>query len=144
MLVVDASVATKWFVIESDSSAALEVPRLPLKLVAPSLVKYEVASVFYRLLRDGEISPEDASGYRDRWLQAIRTNVVSLERDDRDIIRGGEIAEQLNHLLADCIYLAMAERLAVPLVTADEKFAKKARKQFDSLLTISESLQLAA
>jgi predicted nucleic acid-binding protein len=34
---------------------------------------------------------------------------------------------ELSHPLQDCLYLALAERLGAPLVTADKKFVAKAR-----------------
>ena len=48
MIVVDASVATKWFLPEPDSEDALGVLTSGLKLVGPTLAKYEVAAAFYR------------------------------------------------------------------------------------------------
>ena len=144
MLVVDASVATKWFLAEDDSDDALQLLTIGLKLIGPTLAKYEVASAFARRLRDQEISPDDATEYQDRWLHAVATNVIRLSEDDRDIRTGSELAANIGHLLPDCIYLAMAERLQVPLVTADEAFAKKARKSSESVLTMKEALALAA
>ena len=145
MLVVDASIAAKWFLDEGDSEEAIGILGTGLKLVAPSLAKYEVASAFIRRVREKEISSEDGLSYRDRWLHAVATNVIRLEEDNRDIIVGGEMAVALGHMLPDCVYLAMSQRLSVPLVTADDQFAKKViKKKSGKVLSIREALALAA
>jgi len=144
MIVVDASVASKWFLIEQDSQDALKILGSDLKLVGPTLAKYEVAGAITRRAKDKQISANDASSYMDRWLRAVASNVIRLEEDNRDITLGQELAIKLSHVLPDCVYLAMAQRLDIPLVTADEVFAKKARKLHSSVFSIPQTLDLAA
>ncbi len=144
MIVIDASVATKWFLIEEDSQDALKILHSELKLIGPTLAKYEVAGAITRRAKDKLITANDATVYMDRWLRAVATNVVRLEEDNRDITLGQELAVKLAHGLPDCVYLAMAKRLEIPLVTADDTFAKKARKLHDGVLSISQTLATAA
>lgn len=144
MVVVDASVAAKWFLIEQDSKDALKILNSDMKLVGPTLAKYEVAGAFTRRAKDKQITVDDAKSYMDRWLLAIATNVMRLEEDNRDITSALDLAIKMVHVLPDCIYLAMAKRLDVPLVTADEVFAKKARKLHNKVLNITQTLTLAA
>lgn len=64
---------------------------------------------------------------------------MRLEEDNRVITEAHALAIKMGHVLPDCIYLAMAKRLDVPLVTADEVFAKKARKLHDKILNIADA-----
>ncbi|GAB5407256.1 MAG: type II toxin-antitoxin system VapC family toxin [Aureliella sp.] len=144
MLVVDASVAAKWFFSEADSHSALELFRTDFKLVGPGIIRLEVASAFARRARDDQITAEDALDNRDRWLSAIATNAIRLEDQSIDLAVGLELALRLKHLLPDCVYLAMAMRYEAPLVTADEKFARKASKEYEKVLGIEEALALSA
>lgn len=131
MIVVDASVAVKWFLKEPYSEEAITLVTCAQKLVGPTLANYEVAGAFIRALRRKDIDEATTISSCDRWLQTIHTNVMQLSFDQADVIRGTSIAVQLNHALADCIYLAMAERLGGSLITADEVFFDKAKKSFD-------------
>ena len=144
MTVVDASVAVKWFLEEPYSEEAIQLTTMDRDLVGPTLAQYEVAGAFIRALRRGDIDADTASMLCHDWLQSVATNVMRLEGDNRDIVRGSEIAEGLDHPLADCIYLAMAERLACPLITADRPFCEKAGREFDRVVFIDEVMRLAA
>lgn len=67
MVVIDASVAAKWFLIELDSQDALKILSSDMKLVGPTLAKYEVAGAFTRRAKDKQITVDDAESYMDRW-----------------------------------------------------------------------------
>ena len=128
MIVVDASVAVKWFLKEKYSDHAITLLTLQHKLVGPTLAMYEVASAFSRALKRGDIDTDEATNCRDRWLYAIKSSVLRLEHDNRDIVRASELAAKLAHPFADCVYLALAERLDATLVTADAVFIEKHQK----------------
>ncbi len=66
MLVVDASIAVKWFLVEEDSINAIRLLNCNLKLVGPVLAKYEGAGATTRRARDKQITVHDALSYRDR------------------------------------------------------------------------------
>ncbi|MCA9215594.1 MAG: type II toxin-antitoxin system VapC family toxin [Planctomycetales bacterium] len=144
MTVVDASVATKWFLYEEFSDEAIALTQTEMKLVAPTLAQYEVSGAIIRALRQKLIDYEQAESLLHRWLKATATNVVRLDGDNRDIVRGSEMAHELGHPLKDCIYLAMAERLNIPLVTADAKFVKAARTKYKAATFIGDVPSLAA
>ncbi|MFP5404778.1 MAG: type II toxin-antitoxin system VapC family toxin [Gammaproteobacteria bacterium] len=61
MIVIDASVATKWFLPEADSEQAAALLQIGEKLFAPELIRIEVASAITRRARLGELPPEHAS-----------------------------------------------------------------------------------
>ncbi|MEZ6104432.1 MAG: type II toxin-antitoxin system VapC family toxin [Pirellulaceae bacterium] len=130
MIAVDASIAVKWYLHEPFSEEAIAVLTMDEKLVAPSLAIYEVAGAFVRARRRGDIDETDLADCISRWNLAIESRVVSLEQELQDVLRASELAVSIGHPLADCVYLAMAERLNAPLVTADAVFCDKLGSQF--------------
>jgi predicted nucleic acid-binding protein len=127
MIVVDASVAVKWLLPEPGDAAAQELLASEERLVAPSLIRTEVAAALARRARFREIEPRDAETALGLWLQALRDGVISLVADEADLVTALGLTAELSHPLQDCLYLALAERLGAPLVTADKKFVIKAR-----------------
>lgn len=59
-LVVDSSVAIKWFVSEDDSEDALKL-RDRHQLVAPDLLVAECVNAFWKMARRGELTAEAAA-----------------------------------------------------------------------------------
>jgi len=127
MIVVDASVAVKWLLPEPGDAAAQELLASEERLVAPSLIRTEVAAALARRARFREIEPHDAETAMGLWLQTLRDGVIGLVADEADLVAALGLAMELSHPLQDCLYLALAERLGAPLVTADKKFVNKAR-----------------
>ena len=126
MIVVDASVAVKWLLPEPGDAAAQELLASEERLVAPSLIRTEVAAALARRARFGEIEPRDAETAMGLWLQTLRDGVIGLVADEADLVTALRLAIELSHPFEDCLYLALAERLGAPLVTADKKFVVKA------------------
>jgi predicted nucleic acid-binding protein len=126
MIVVDASVAVKWLFPEPGEGAAQCLLTGGDSLLGPALIRVEVAAAIARKARAGEIGAQDAETAAELWLQAIADGVVELVPDEADLSRAFRLALALNHPLQDCLYLALAERLGAPLVTADERFVMKA------------------
>ena len=127
MIVVDASVAVKWLLPEPGDAAAQELLASEERLVAPALIRTEVAAALARRARFREIEPRDAEAAMGLWLQTLRDSVISLVADEADLVNALGLAVELSHPFEDCLYLALAERLGAPLVTADKKFVIKAR-----------------
>lgn len=115
-IVVDASVALKWVVEEngSDKAAALSNE----SLFAPSIWMVEAGNALWRLARRGEISQAEA---RDR-LSRLRRAPVTIFGIEADTDAALELSLQIDHPIYDCLYLALAIRVGVPLITADQKF----------------------
>jgi predicted nucleic acid-binding protein len=61
ILVVDASVAVKWFVEEGGRAGALAVLRCKAKIVVPDLFFSEFANVLWEKHRKSEVSAEQAA-----------------------------------------------------------------------------------
>ena len=80
MIVVDASVAVKWFVPEQDSDKASAILRSDQRLLAPDLIRIEVAATFTRLLRMGDIDITKAQTLLDKWRYYVVQQAIALEQ----------------------------------------------------------------
>lgn len=104
-LVVDASVACKWFIAEPQSDLAETLLHDGTALLAPDLIVPEVCNVACLKLRRGEITADQA-----------RTMIEGL-RDILDEV----IASAVGHPAYDCFYIALAEQCGSQLVTAERR-----------------------
>lgn len=78
MIVVDASVAVKWFIPTADSDQAIALLRSGQKLIAPELIRVEVAAALTRLCRTGQIPAAVIQPLLDDWREALHQRAVSL------------------------------------------------------------------
>lgn len=121
--VVDASLATKWLIEENDSALAdALLARWFDRLHAPDLFLIEVARAIVRRCNERVITSDTAQetlgDFRWRILPGIALHRVTPPL----MAEGARLAIDLGHPLQDCIYLALADELGVPLVTSDVKF----------------------
>jgi len=117
LVVVDASVAVKWFVEEPGTAEALSLLGKDGALIAPDLVIAEVVDVIWKHLIRGDLEHRQVAHVPDA-LPRMFTNlwpVVWLAR------RAFEFAAELRHPVYDCFYLALAESEEATLVTADRR-----------------------
>ncbi len=120
MLIVDASVGIKWTVREAGTEHALLL--LPRLLVAPDLFEAEVADGLTRKVCRGEMD-----GTQARLGAEAAAGAVTL-LPSRPLARAAlDLSLALRHSVYDCYYLALAEREAAMLVTADDRLTAKLR-----------------
>jgi predicted nucleic acid-binding protein len=117
MLIVDASVAIKWFKEEHDSRLARSV-LLADTLAAPDLLVAELCNICWRAFRQGLMTGEQV----DATARTIRHHIGLLQPMEALAPRAVAIARHLDHPAYDCLYLALAERDLAPMVTADRRF----------------------
>jgi predicted nucleic acid-binding protein len=123
MIIVDASVAVKWVLPETDSGPAVAL-READALIAPSLVIAEIGNALWKSVLRGDVDKSDASA-------ALQIAVGHFERFvsiDQLAARALELAVDLRHPIYDCLYLALAERERAPIVSADAKLLSAANR----------------
>jgi predicted nucleic acid-binding protein len=129
MTVVDASVIVKWFIPEAGTTPAKALLAERDELIAPELARVEVASALIRKgLRD-EVAAADVESTLRAWFRALADGQIFLLPNSDDIEAAARLALELSHPLADCLYLALAERQGVALITADRAFARRAARR---------------
>ena len=133
MIVVDASVAVKWFFFETGSEEANALLRGSEKLAAPALIRIEVTAAMTRRARVGEVSRQAAQAATFIWHRALALGAITLSPDEHDLPGAVELALGLRHPLQDCLYLAAAQRTGGSLVTADPKFAERAARSYSNV-----------
>ena len=121
IVVVDASVAVKWFIHEPDRPAARRLLEPDSRLVAPDLIVAEVASAMWKRAVAGESDPRQAP-LMAASLPRFFTRLLPLVPL---AARALEIAAELRHPVYDCFSLALAEREEAPLVTADRRLIER-------------------
>jgi predicted nucleic acid-binding protein len=126
--VIDANVALKWYVPETDSDVASAILLEPDVLVAPQIIKFEVLSVLVRFARSGRLEHHAAEQSCNRWLAHLEERGVMLFDEDDLLESAISLGLKLKHHLFDCFYLALAKKLDAPLITFDEELAKKAKQ----------------
>jgi len=115
-LIIDASVALKWLIRETDSDAAIALLDLG-DLIVPDLIFSEIANAIWKKRRRGELAAVPAQ-------LAVLTSLLRVEPTPALASRAVEMAVELDHTAYDCIYLALAETLDDHVVTADQRFVR--------------------
>jgi len=123
-LVVDASVAIKWFVEENRSDAARAVLTSGESLVAPDLVVPEACNAAWKKVKRGEISQEQGAAVARVLPMSFDRLIPTAELASRAFALG----HQFEHPVYDCFYLALAETESATLVTDDTQILALARK----------------
>ena len=120
MRVVDASVAGRCYFPEpgsDDAQALFEAG----ELIAPDFLLAEFMTAASRRVRERSISREYAT-----WAMAHLPRQIVRFFPDRPLLATAfHMSVSLAHPPYDCVYLALAERRGVELVTADEEFLRK-------------------
>lgn len=120
-LVVDASVALKWFVAEPDSATALDVLASDEMLIAPDLLVAELCNAAWRMWRKQEMTLDQvkiiAGGASLAFAETAPSEALAAKAVD--------IAIRLDHPVYDCLYLALADLHDARLVTADRRLVSR-------------------
>jgi predicted nucleic acid-binding protein len=123
--VVDASVGIHLFINSPFSDAAHELftqqsDQPSASLYVPDLFYIEVANVLWKYVRWQGLRAEQAQDYLQQLGQLVLHSTSTAD------LMGDALTEATAYNITayDACYLALAQQLAVPLITADAKFVK--------------------
>lgn len=119
-MIVDASVAFKWFVAEQGSDDAHAILRSSEALAAPDLILTEVAAALGKAVLAGALDKVDANASLER-LPSLFTELAPAAPS---VVRALALSLQLKQPLQACLYLALAEEREDILITADRALIK--------------------
>ena len=128
--VVDANVAIKWVVAEPDSNAARTLSTS--RLLAPELFDAECANILWVKARHGEMTFDSAAAR----LRLLLGNPLQRVAHQALMPRAFDLARELDHPIYDCIYLSLAVQEGTALVTADQRFVRKAAASRHATLVV--------
>ena len=134
VVVVDASIAIKWLLVEPDSNKAAKLLdewiNMGMLIFAPSLLTYEITNALYQKVRKGEITLDRAK----EALAEISLAEISFDFST-DFAFSTRAVELANHLSLpatyDSHYLALAERKGCELWTADLRMWNSIKGKLD-------------
>ena len=125
-MIIDASVALKWFLPEPDAALAGRV-FLQGNLTAPSIFPIEIGHVLTKYVRQRIIAASDAM---ELWFDLQRTEVRIVDSNPL-LTPAMQLSLRLGAGLYDCIYLCLAVREDDIFVTADDRFVRAADSEPD-------------
>ena len=126
VLVVDASVAVKWYLPEDGEELSTQARALlgrherdEISFVVPDLFYVEIARAIWKAVRIGRAPRSFADEALELLTQREFATVASLKLVDRAF----QIAVSHNRTVYDSLYVALAIQAETHLVTADERLA---------------------
>jgi predicted nucleic acid-binding protein len=118
-LVVDASVAAKWFFEEDQSASARRLFSSRRSLVAPELLGVELANVIWKRVQRKELDTNAAVD----MLADFQRLAVEIIPSAPYLPAALELAILTGRTVYDCLYLSLAMNQKTQVVTADRRFA---------------------
>lgn len=129
MIVVDASIGVKWFLKEADSDLADEILNSHAGAMAvPELFWIELCAALVRTANTDKTRAAQMQAQIDQLAKLAFGDSISAQAlSVATLVTAADIAMAIGHPLKDCTYLALAMELDCPLITADRRFAERAR-----------------
>lgn len=139
--VVDASILVKLVLPEEGSEAASELMAATVsgdapRRAAPELIYLECANVLWKRVRRGEFSAELAA----TKLAQLLALPISAWPAERLVQRALILAAGLNLTVYDATYLAIAQVLRLPLITADVSLSQQALAAGHEVRLLTETI----
>ena len=120
-LVVDASVACKWFFEEHLSAESRALAESGVAFTAPDMILAACANAAWRRVRGNAVPRAQAQAFLKALPQWFETLAPSARLHEAAF----GMACALQHPVYDCLYLALAEREQTRMVTADRAFVER-------------------
>ena len=105
------------------------------ELLAPDFFPLEIAHSLTRAERQGRITPAVGAVLLKDMLQTL----PNLQSPLGLLPRAYEISSQAKIGAYDCVYVALAEKEACELVTADDKLIRQLQPQFPFIIALASS-----
>ena len=123
-LVVDTSIAVKWYLDEDDSGQALTMLNSSIDFHAPDFLRLEFANAIWKNVLKGSVEPE----VYDIAVPRLERTIARWHDPSPFIAEALRLGCALRHPIYDFVYLELARHLGIPLVTADKRFLAIAPK----------------
>lgn len=140
MIVLDASLATKLVIRETDSTIAHRwFLAAEGEIIAPDFISIEVAQAIVRRVNMRDISTTQGQAMLRAWRDVFAGNaIILLPTPLARLQDAAEIAMRLGHPVKDCIYLGLAIERGCDLATCDARFAEKAVRIYPAIKLLSD------
>jgi predicted nucleic acid-binding protein len=136
--VVDSSVVAKWVLPEADSAQAqrliAEVAGNGERLIVLDLALAEVANAIWKQPHRKQITLIEAR----QFLGVLLTIPVHVEPARRLLGPGLEIAAKYDRAVYDALFVAVAQNLGIPGVTADEPLQRAVHGDFPQIILLRD------
>jgi predicted nucleic acid-binding protein len=135
-VVVDSSVAIKWFVVEPYSAEARRLlngyQNGVLTLFAPDLINAEIGNIVWKKHTLQGLAAADA-----RAIIAAFQQVTFLHTSSASLLNQAyQLAVTYRRTVYDMLYVALSLREQCPFVTADERLVNAIRHDFPNVVWI--------
>lgn len=137
-LVIDSSVAVKWFASEADSAQALLIYKKyeqgSLEFIAPDLIYTEYGNIIWKkhIFQDMTQAEVNYAVEEFKNVSFTLTPTTSLFDD------AFKIAVKYKRTFYDSLYLALSVRENCEFVTADEKFYNSVKRDFPQIILLAD------
>jgi predicted nucleic acid-binding protein len=123
-VVIDASIAVKWWAPEADSATAARLIEGDWRLIAPDFMAAEAANAWWDKHRQGEMPRSEVE------IAVSRLCALGIEwiPTARIVGAAARVAVELRHSVYDCVYLVTAREQGVSLATTDDWLSTMARR----------------
>jgi predicted nucleic acid-binding protein len=140
VIVVDASLAVKWYLDEplADEAEAVLVKYLG-EISTPDIFISEVVGALVRRANIDKSKRRESEVSIARFTALFEyEGIAAVRSSPQSISVSASLALDLGHPLKDCIYLALAMELGCELVTCDARFAAKAKEVWAGVRVLGE------
>ncbi len=128
-VVVDTNIFVKLFFAEEDSDLAELLSQQNIagtvRFIVPDFVAIEFANVLWLRLRRGGLDLADAQNVLTLFLGLLSDAIVV--PSSSPLIQTFQASVECDHAAYDMAFVALAEKLNLPFITADEKLYSKIR-----------------
>jgi predicted nucleic acid-binding protein len=95
-----------------------------------------VAGAITRRYREGHLAEQKAREGALAWEAMLEHRLVRLIPDAELLPEAVQLAFLARHPLADCLYLAMAKKLALPVITSDKPMQERGAIAYENIVLL--------